>query len=251
MEMHMSYAEIHFHLLCGIDDGPPDLEASVALARAAAQDGTSAILTTPHIHPEHVTDVRVLPGLVHAVSKRLADEGVVIELHCGGELDVAMVACLDDDELDVIATGAPSGRWLLLESPLAGLGPSYSAVADELRARGFGVVMAHPERSMRDRRAGWAAIEHEVAAGSVIQVNAWSVCGRYGERVRAEALAVVRDAPRVALASDAHGPHRPPFLTPGLAEVERVCGAAVARRVAAMSPRLLTDGLPRPEALAA
>jgi protein-tyrosine phosphatase len=247
----MSYAEIHFHLLPGIDDGPATLEDSVALATAAAADGTAAILTTPHIHPEHVTDVTSLPERVREVAQRLARERVAVELQCGGELDVGMVARLRQAELELIAAGPPGGRWLLLEAPLAGLGASFSAAADELRARGFGVVMAHPERSMADREAGWAAIEHELAAGSVIQVNAWSVCGVYGDAVRAHALSVLRAAPHVALASDAHGPHRPPFLTPGFEALARELGPERARRVAALSPELLARGLPAYGALAA
>lgn len=247
----MSFSEIHFHLLPGIDDGPGDLEASVRLAAAAAADGSAAIFTTPHIHPEHVADVHVLPGLVARVSERLDSEGIALALHCGGELDLAMVPRCSDDELDVVAGGPPDARWLLLEAPLAGLGPSFTAAAEDLRSRGFGVVMAHPERSMRDRAAGWAAVEREVDAGSVIQVNAWSICGRYGEQVRADALRIVRTAPHVALASDAHGPHRPPSLTPALARLARDCGAETARRVAGLSTQLLEHGLPRHDALAA
>lgn len=247
----MSYAEIHFHLLPGVDDGPPNLDASVRLAASAAADGTRAIYTTPHVHAEHITDVRVLPGLVHGVTERLRSEGIALDVHCGGEIDLDMVSRLGDDELEVIAGGPPGGRWLLLESPLRGLGPSYSEAADDLRARGFGVVMAHPERSITDRGPGWAAIAHEADAGGVIQINAWSVCGHYGDRVRSDALRIARTLPQVALASDAHGPHRPPFLTPALAQLAAVCGPETARRIAALSPRLLADGLPRSQALAA
>ena len=242
--VHMSYTEIHFHLLPGIDDGPATLQDSVDLAAAAAADGTAAILTTPHIHPEHVTDVSSLPGRVREVAERLAREQIAIDLHCGGELDVGMVARLTQAELEVIAGGPQDARWLLLEAPLSGLGQSFTGAADELRARGFGVVMAHPERSMADREAGWAAIEHELAVGGVIQVNAWSLGGVYGDGVRANALRVLRRAPHVALASDAHGPHRPPFLSAGLQEITRELGPDRARRVAALSRELLLAGSP-------
>jgi len=247
----MSYAEIHFHLLPGIDDGPATLADSVELAAMAAADGTRAILTTPHIHPEHVTDVSSLPDRVREVVQRLAREQIAIDVHCGGELDVGMVARLTQADLQVIAAGPRDERWVLLEAPLSGLGQSFSAAADELRARGFGVVMAHPERSMTDPEAGWAAIEHELTAGGVIQVNAWSLGGVYGDAVRALALRVLRRAPHVALASDAHGPHRPPFLGAGLQALAREVGPDAARRVAALSPELLARGLPARQALAA
>ena len=63
----MSYAEVHFHLLPGIDDGPSSIEESIALAVAAAAEGTRTIVATPHVHPQHVTDPSTLPDRVHEV----------------------------------------------------------------------------------------------------------------------------------------------------------------------------------------
>src|SRR4051794_40532305 len=47
-------ADIHFHLLPGVDDGPATLEGSVALARVAVGDGTASVVATPHVRPDHV-----------------------------------------------------------------------------------------------------------------------------------------------------------------------------------------------------
>ena len=40
--------DLHCHILPGIDDGSPDLEHSLDLARAAVADGVTHILATPH-----------------------------------------------------------------------------------------------------------------------------------------------------------------------------------------------------------
>src|SRR3954454_21816068 len=40
--------DLHFHALPGVDDGPADEAAAVALARAAADAGTDTIVATPH-----------------------------------------------------------------------------------------------------------------------------------------------------------------------------------------------------------
>ena len=45
----MTHADIHFHLLHGVDDGPETLAESVALARAAVADGTRVVVCTPHV----------------------------------------------------------------------------------------------------------------------------------------------------------------------------------------------------------
>jgi protein-tyrosine phosphatase len=188
----MSYAELHFHLLPGIDDGPSSIEQSVELAAAAAAEGTTTIVTTPHVHPQWVTDVSSLPERVREINAKLASRRIRIEVLCGGELDQEMVSRLSQSELDTIAHGPPGRRWLLLEAPLAGIDRAYTAAADELRERGFAVVVAHPERALRWSDAGWETLEHELSAGSVVQINAWSVAGLYGELVRATALWLLR-----------------------------------------------------------
>ena len=184
----MSYAEVHFHLLPGIDDGPSSIEQSVELAAAAAAERTRTIVTTPHVHPQWVTDVSSLPERVREINGKLAARRIPIEVLCGGELDLEMVSRLSQAELDTIAHGPPRRQWLLLEAPLGGIDRSYTAAADELRERGFAVVVAHPERALRWSDAGWETLEHELSAGSVVQINAWSVAGLYGEMVRATAL---------------------------------------------------------------
>jgi protein-tyrosine phosphatase len=144
----MSYAELHFHLLPGIDDGPSSIEESIALAAAAAAEGTRLIVTTPHIHPSFDTDVSTLPDRVEEIRAQLAAERIPIELVCGAELAHHMVGRLAAVDLETIAQGPAGRRWLLLEAPLSGLDADYTAAADELRDRGFAVVVAHPERAL-------------------------------------------------------------------------------------------------------
>jgi protein-tyrosine phosphatase len=232
----MNYAELHFHLLPGIDDGPSSIEESVELAAAAAAEGTRTIVTTPHVHPQFVTDVSSLPERVREVESKLAARRIGIRVLCGGELAQEMVPRLEQRALETIAQGPPGKRWLLLEAPLAGIDHVYTEAANELRARGFAVVVAHPERALRWSDAGWETLEHELSVGSVAQINAWSVAGLYGEMVRATALWLLRTAPQTVIASDAHGGARMPSL--GLAldalEIARV-----------PDPERLLDAVPR------
>jgi protein-tyrosine phosphatase len=248
----MSFTEIHFHLLPGVDDGPSSIEESVALAAAAAAEGTRTIVTTPHVHRQFVTDPVALKEQVREVQARLTAERIPINLRCGGELDRAMPERLSDAALDAVAHGPRGRRWVLLEAPLRGLEDDYTVVADELRERGFAVVVAHPERSFIRPEAAWRAVEHELAAGSALQINAWSVAGLYGERVRGIAMALLRQARRAAIASDAHGEARMPALRLALDALNRA-GVPDAIRLMSSAPNgLLERGLAvAPDALAA
>ncbi len=246
-------SEIHFHILPGIDDGPSGLDDSLALASWAQADGTGTIVATPHVRSDFHTRVDDLPDRVRELQAHLDAEAIPIGLRVGAELGHDMVGRLDQLELDSIAHGPPGARWLLLESPFDGLGEEFFAATDELRDRGFGIVLAHPERSAGVLGDGAHALRRELAAGTVLQVNASSLLGRHGGPARAAGAELARRYP-VALASDAHGPWKPPSLNAGIgAAIDLGVPEPLARRMADSAPRaLLRNGLTLPEpALAA
>jgi protein-tyrosine phosphatase len=208
----MSSVDLHFHLLPAVDDGPCDMDESVALARAALADGSSTVIATPHVRTDFVTDVLGLPDRLHAVRAALVAAKVPLEVRCGGELGHDLVGRLDQRELDTIAQGPPGARWLLVETPFEGFTPDFHAATDELRDRGFGVVIAHPERTADAEGEGAEALRREIAAGALAQVNAMSLTGNHGTEAYDAAHALVRNGLIAVVASDAHGAARPPSL---------------------------------------
>lgn len=234
----MVWVELHFHLLPSVDDGPRSVEESVALAMAAVRDGTRTVVATPHINRECVSDPAEIPERVRELSGHLARERVSLEVLPGGELAHYMVEQLSDRQLAAISQGPPDRRWVLLEAPFSGLDESYTASAEELRERGFGVVVAHPERA-RPAAGTTAALQHELSAGSALQLNCWSVAALYGEQVRRTALRLLH-SPRVVIASDAHGGDRMPAMTLGL-EALRAAGHHDPPRLAELYPRMLLE----------
>jgi protein-tyrosine phosphatase len=247
----MNYVELHFHLLPAIDDGPASVEESVALARAAVADGTRAIVATPHVHPAHVLDPREIPARVAELVDRLRRERVGLDVLAGGELAHDMVGRLSGAELEIIAQGPRGRRWLLLEAPFDGLDARFTQASDELRDRGFAVVMAHPERTMQTP-ATVGALEHELAAGTVLQLTAWSFAGLFGEQARLLGMRLLRSAPLAVIASDAHDTVRTPSLRLAI-DALRASGERDPRRFVETIPRaLLERGLrARPAALVA
>jgi protein-tyrosine phosphatase len=239
----VSFSEIHFHLLPGVDDGPRSIEETIELARLAAADGTRTLVATPHVNGLFAADVGSLPERVRVVVERLRRERVPVRVLCGGELAPERVERLSTAELDCIAQGPAGRRWLLLEPRLTGFDRAFGAAADELRARGFGVVVAHPERSLGAPRSQWRLLEREINAGSAIQLTAWSLAGLNGERARSNAVRLLSAAPLVAVASDAHGRERGPALRLALDALAGL-GVANPRRFVADVPRaLLQQGL--------
>jgi protein-tyrosine phosphatase len=250
----MNQADLHFHLLPGVDDGPGDLAASLELARAALADGTDTVVATPHVRLDlGLTDAREIDRRVDELCKALESADVPLEIHCGGEIGHELAGLLDQDELNLLAQGPPGARWLLVETPFEGMGQGFHEATAELRRRGFGVVLAHPERSADAILDGAAGLRHELAAGSLAQVNALSLTGDHGEEARRAAARLIADRLVSVVASDAHGPSRPPALSRAReALLDSGLGPSGAYALTVTGPRaLLAQGRPARPALAA
>jgi protein-tyrosine phosphatase len=235
--------ELHFHLLPGVDDGPADEAEAVALARLAVADGTGTVVATPHVSKVRIGE---LPERVEQLQSVLTDAGVELAVRQGGELSPDDVFAIKPRELDAIAQGPPGKRWVLLEAPLLFPSASLSDAAAEVRARGFDVLIGHPERSAS---VSLDELHDHVAAGSIIQINASSLMGGHGARAEHKAVELARSGLPFVLASDAHTPSRPPLLTEAASALAAAgIEAEVIHEVAETGPaRLLREGLPAVE----
>jgi protein-tyrosine phosphatase len=250
----MAYVDLHFHLLPGVDDGPADMEASLDLARRAVADGIGTIVATPHVRADlGLTDAVELHARVLQLRSALAAAGIAIDVRCGAELGHEMVARMRQGELDLLAQGPAGRRWILVETPFHGIGEDFHAATTELRDRGYGVLVAHPERSADASLDGAAGLRRELHSGSLAQLNAQSLTGDHGDDACTAAWELIAEGLIAVVASDAHGPTRPPAL--GLARrtlLEVGVSPAVAEALVGSGPhRLLATGIAPQRVLAA
>jgi protein-tyrosine phosphatase len=243
-------AEIHFHLLPDVDDGPDDLDEAIELARLTVADGTSLVTVTPHVRDllrRGILDE--VPERVHELSAALARARVPLEVRTGAELAHDDVALLADRGLDAIAQGPPGARWVLLEAPLFGGDlDGFLAATAEVRERGFGTLIGHPERCAVLMESP-GAIAAERRAGARLQVNGSSLTGRHGQQARAWGLELLSGGAADVIASDAHRPSRPAVLSPAVdAVVAGGTARAAAEAFVSTVPRaLLRDGIAAPD----
>jgi protein-tyrosine phosphatase len=250
----MAYVDLHFHLLPGVDDGPCDMAASLELARAAVADGTGTVVATPHVRADlGLTDAVEIHARVLQLRFALSAERIPLDVRCGGELGHDMVARMRQTELELLAQGPPGARWLLVETPFDGIGPDFHVATAELRDRGFGVLVAHPERSADASLDDASGLRAELRAGSLSQINALSLAGGHGEDACSAAWELVAEGLISVVASDAHGPTRPPALSLArrtLLEVG-VSRPVTAELVGSTPHRLMATGIPSRRAVAA
>jgi protein-tyrosine phosphatase len=237
----MERVELHFHLLPGVDDGPPDLATALELARAAVRDGTRLVTCTPHAA---FVDLAEVPGRVRELQAALREAGIDLEVRTGAELSWGDVPGLGGAELETIAQGPPARRWLLLEAPLPGTGTlvDLQQSAQELRDRGFGLLIGHPERSPALTGAP-GAVEDMLDAGDRLQVNGSSLTGYHGAGARAAGLELIAAGGAAVVASDAHLPTaRAPSLSPAVAVLRsHDTPAEQAEALVAAAPRALLE----------
>jgi protein-tyrosine phosphatase len=204
--------DLHSHLLPGIDDGAPDLEASVAMGHAAVEGGVEAIVATPHVSGSYRNDPSTFGERVAQVQTALDDAGVALRVHKGAEISHAMLHDLTEDDLRNSTLG--DGNFILLEPPLGGPAPFIDRMAADLQERGFKVLIAHPERIAAFQRK-IDVVEQLVATGCFTSVTASSVAGQFGGTVKRFTQELFARGLVHNLASDAHdAEYRSPALRP-------------------------------------
>jgi protein-tyrosine phosphatase len=111
---------------------------------------------------------------------------------------------------------------------------------------GYGLVLAHPERSAGALGGGRERLEALRADGALLQVNVCSLLGNHGLRVQESATALVRAGMAFCLASDGHPGTREHTLQLGFHLLLRAgASSAQAWRLTQANPRfLLRSGVP-------
>jgi protein-tyrosine phosphatase len=206
--------DLHSHILAGLDDGAGDMRASIEIARAAVADGVHLMVATPHVNGHYMPDPATIRTAVAELNNALAAEGVALVVSPGAEIAVSELPRLDDGVLRQLSLG--ESNTLLIESPYVNAVPFLEQMLFDLQARGFRVILAHPERSpmlAKDRDLLGRLVDREI----LCSVTAGSLAGRFGRRVRAATLELIQHRLVHNVASDAHDTaQRPPGLTAGL-----------------------------------
>jgi protein-tyrosine phosphatase len=228
--------DLHTHVLPGIDDGPADEAAAVEFVASVAAQGTRALVATPHVRSDHpAVRPAELAVRVARLEWALTRAQIDVDIVAGGEVDLLWALDADDDALRQVSYGQ-QGTDLLLETPYGELPTVFDSFVDRLAARGYRILLAHPERSptyQRDPRR----ILPLTSRGVLIQVTASAlVSGRRGSRTRALAQALIREGIAHVIASDGHGAH---VARAGLAE-----GAAAADELIPGSGRWFVEDAP-------
>lgn len=174
-------ADMHSHLIPGIDDGAKTIEDSIALARRMHELGYNKLITTPHIQHDFFrnTPEIILSGL-EKVRAALKSENIPVQLEAAAEY------LLDDGFEEKAARGnllSFSDKYILVELSYFNPNPNLKTFVFNLQVDGYKVILAHPERYTY-WFSDFSKYEDLKNRGVFFQVNLVSLAGFYPDPVK-------------------------------------------------------------------
>jgi protein-tyrosine phosphatase len=203
--------DIHHHLLWGMDDGATSVETSVAMAKAAAADGISHIVCTPHANGTWTYKPSEIADKISELQGLLDRQSIAVKLGRGCDFHMSYEN-IQEAKLDPAKFSINGLGYILVELPDYGISSNLKEIFYQMQLAGMTPILTHPERNPtlqadQPRMMDW------LRGGVLVQVTAGSVMGRMGKQAERMAHDLLSKRWVHFLATDAHNmTSRPPKM---------------------------------------
>jgi protein-tyrosine phosphatase len=181
VDLSLLGADMHSHLIPGIDDGAENIEQSLKLIRSLYDLGYKKIITTPHIISDYFKNTpEIINNGLEKLETAVSQSQIPVQIEAAAEYmfdDWFQKNCLTTELLTF------GKKYILIEC--SGFVPpnNFFQVLWDLKLKGYNPVLAHPERY-----AYWHEnFEHYISLKDreiLFQINLPSLTGYYSPQVR-------------------------------------------------------------------
>ncbi|WP_066175311.1 tyrosine-protein phosphatase [Bacillus marinisedimentorum] len=194
--------DIHCHILPSVDDGASSMTDSIEMARAAADQGITAIIATPHNkNGKYDTPIEIVEEKVHALNKELNHHSIPITVFPGHETRI-FGEMLEEYRAGNVLT-LNGSQYVFIEFPSQHV-PRYAGqMIYDLKLEGLSPIIVHPERN-QELISDPDRLYKLVEKGALTQVTAASVTGHFGKKIKKFTNQLIEHNLTHFIASDAH-----------------------------------------------
>lgn len=240
-------ADLHSHLVPGVDDGARTLEEALDGIGRMVEAGVDRIVTTPHLDASLLRDARRREARLEQVDEAFGVlQAAVTEAHPGLVLERGHEVMLDDPfpDLSDRRLRLAGTRCVLVEWPRLRIPPGTPEVIARIREQGWAPIIAHPERYQGILK-DFPLVSAWRRAGAYLQMNHGSLLGRYGAGIQAAAFRLLEGGWVDVLSSDFHSrAHLPVFVDEARSWFEDRSQEEVFDLLVRVNPELLLSDQP-------
>ena len=193
-------ADMHSHLLAGLDDGVKSMEEAEMIIREFQNQGYTKLITTPHIMSDHYrNDPDGIKKKLAELHIHLAQKKIEIKIEAAAEYYLDEILFKQVDENQKLLTFGSS--YLLFETNFLSEPYQLKDFLFKITTQGYKPVLAHPERY---QYMSLEKAEDLRNRGVLFQINILSLIGHYSKPIQSMAYKFIDRGWIDFLGSDCH-----------------------------------------------
>ena len=237
--------DFHNHVLPNVDDGASSLEISLDMLRYAESQGITDVVNTVHYQHPKVEGKNIsfdkINYQLEKLQRSLISNNIKIKLHCASE--VFFMPNLLKIKEDPLASFI-HGKYMLIEFQSHYIPDISEKQLFDLKMADVTPIIAHPER-YRQVQDDLNFIEKWLNSGCLIQIDAGSILGKFGPKVKKCSEIITENLWCHIIGSDAHNNKSRTFcLGEAVKLLNGRLGSENVKKMVYDNPRAVIDGKP-------
>lgn len=202
--------DIHAHIIPGLDDGSENMEESLKMAEIAVSQGIFHMAASSHGNYYPYTLEKYYDNFSR-LKNELKKNNIPLKIYPGMEIFMTEEAIRFLKKKELLSLNHT--KYFLVEFPFDESTENVLRRLESLKNIGYQIVLAHPERYLfiqKDEELAYYLAEELC----ILQVNARSVLGDFGESCRRLSCQMLEDGIVSVIATDTHDSvNRPPVVS--------------------------------------